>query len=312
MRPAPQLVRMCRVGEDSAVAEALAVLGGVASRAALIEATSRREVDRALGSGEVTVLRRGWYALPSVEGAVAKAHELNGVLSLTSAALHHGWAVKTVPDEPHITVPRRRRVAPDARRGAQLHRNDLTAEDIDGVATSKELTLMQCLRHLPFDEALAVADSAARSGESGLLRRVANTAQGPGSPQVRRVAAAASADAANPFESVLRAIAADVPGLKVRPRVLITSVDPWVRPDLVDEDLRIVLEADSFEWHGGRSALRDDARRYDRLVVDGWLVLRFAWEDVMFDQEFVRRVLVGVVALVQGRTEVPCPHCDAA
>ena len=68
------------------------------------------------------------------------------------------------------------------------------------------------------------------------------------------------------------------------------------RPDLVDEDLRLVLEADSFEWHGDRVALRDDARRYDLMVVNGWRVLRFAWEDVMFDQAWVREVLTAAVA----------------
>jgi len=46
---------------------------------------------------------------------------------------------------------------------------------------------------------------------------------------------------------------------------------------IVDEGRRIVLEADSFAWHGDLSALRWDARRYDNLVVRGWLVLRFAW-----------------------------------
>ena len=76
-----------------------------------------------------------------------------------------------------------------------------------------------------------------------------------------------------------------------------------MRPDLVDEDLRIVLEADSFEWHGKRASLRRDCRRYNLLVVDGWLVLRFAWEDVMHDQEFVRAVLVAITNLVVGRTE---------
>ncbi len=53
------------------------------------------------------------------------------------------------------------------------------------------------------------------------------------------------------------------------------------RPDLVDERLGIILEADSFAWHGSRAALRRDAKRYDEFVVRGWLVLRFAWEDVM-------------------------------
>ncbi len=76
-----------------------------------------------------------------------------------------------------------------------------------------------------------------------------------------------------------------------------------MRPDLVDDRLRIVLEADSFEWHGGRSALARDARRYNTLVVDGWLVLRFAWEDVMHDPRYVRAVLVAATALAEMLTK---------
>jgi very-short-patch-repair endonuclease len=68
------------------------------------------------------------------------------------------------------------------------------------------------------------------------------------------------------------------------------------RPDLVDERLGIVLEADSFEWHGDRAALRSDAQRYNRFVVHGWLVLRFAWEDVMFRPDEVRAILEAAVA----------------
>jgi very-short-patch-repair endonuclease len=111
---------------------------------------------------------------------------------------------------------------------------------------------------------------------------------------------------------VLRSIANSVDGLAVEPQRLITTVEPWARPDLVDEDLGIAVEADSFEWHGDRRALRRDARRYDLLVVDGWIVLRFAWEDVMFDQEFVRRVLVAAVRLAHRRTQPRCNGCSAA
>jgi very-short-patch-repair endonuclease len=232
------------------------------------------------------------------------------VLSLTSAALHHGWPVKTVPDEPHITVRRRRKIPPEKRCSVKLHYYDLLPEDIaDGIATSKELTLLQCLRQLPFDDALAVADSALRDGEQAMLRRVSRSARGPRSPQVRRVAEAARSEAANPFESVLRAIALDVRGLNVEPQQLVTSTTPWVRPDLVDRDLKIAIEADSFEWHGGREALTRDARRYNLLVADGWLVLRFAWEQVMFDPAYVHGVLA---AVVQRRAEVRCADCAAA
>lgn len=292
------------------VPAALAALGGVATRAALIAATSRADVDRALAAGEVLAPARGRYALPEAEAAIAAAHALTGVLSLTSAALHHGWAVKTVPALPHVTVPRARKVPRARRRGVQVHYQDLLPEEItDAIATSKEVTLTQCLRRLPFDEALAVADSALRSGEQSALRRAAASARGPGSPQVRRVAALARGEAANPFESVLRAVAEDVPGLRLLPQVLITTVAPWVRPDLVDPDLRIVVEADSFAWHGDREALARDARRYNLLVADGWLVLRFAWEDVMFDPAYVRDVLTAAVA---GRAQVRCRDSQRA
>jgi very-short-patch-repair endonuclease len=180
----------------------------------------------------------------------------------------------------------------------QVHFADLDPGDLaDGIATGRVLTLQQCLRSLPFDEALAVADSALRAGDRAALRQAAALARGRGCAQVRRVAALARAEAANPFESCLRAIALEVPGLAVEPQVLITSVDPWCRPDLVDEELRIVLEADSFAWHGDRAALAADARRYNVLVADGWLVLRFAWEHVMSQAAHVRTVLERVVRI---------------
>lgn len=80
-----------------------------------------------------------------------------------------------------------------------------------------------------------------------------------------------------------------MPGLHVRPLVLIGDLELLGRPDLVDVELRTVLEADSFAWHGDRTALRRDARRYDQFVVAGWLVLRFAYEDVMSDPRWGRR-----------------------
>jgi very-short-patch-repair endonuclease len=180
---------------------------------------------------------------------------------------------------------------------AHLHWSD---DAVCGVATSPEVTLEQCLRHLPFDEALAVADSALRAGFGAqAIAAIADRARGPGSPQIRRVAELATPRAANPFESVLRAIAADVGGLRMPAQVVIRDGAFVVRPDLVDERLRIVAEADSFEWHGGRAALAADARRYNMLVVAGWIVLRFSWEDVMFRSDEVRRVLVEAVALAQ-------------
>lgn len=293
------------------VVGALVELGGVASRGQLVTATSRREVDRALAAGDVVVLGRGRYALPSVDEARAEAHRLSAYVSRLSAALHWGWAVKTVPAKPVVTVPRGRRIRPGQARDVELHVAALGIDDVvDGIVTSKDRTLLDCLRWEPRDSALAVADSALRDGFSrARLLAIGRDARGPGSPQVRAVGAAADARAANPFESVLRDIALQVRGLSVVPQVSIREPDLLGRPDLVDEQLRIILEADSFEWHGGRSDLARDARRYNGFVVAGWLVLRFSWEDVMFHPDEVHAVLK---AAVQRRTEATCPHCRAA
>jgi very-short-patch-repair endonuclease len=291
---------------------ALSELGGVATRSALVRVAGRSAVDRALATGAVVVVRRGWYTVPELASAESVARAAGGLLCLESAALHHGWAVKQVPDLPHVVLARGRRVPRGLEHRGVWHRGDVASDDRDGAATGRELTLTQCSRSLAFDAALAVADSARRSGEAAMLARVGRLARGPGAPRIRRVVAESRGEAANAFESVLRALCLDVPGLRVRPQVLLTSVRPWVRPDLVDEHHRIVIEADSFAWHGDRAALRRDARRYDLLVVDGWLVLRFCWEDVMFEQDHVREVLAAAVVRVHRSTEVGCPGCAAA
>ena len=56
-----------------------------------------------------------------------------------------------------------------------------------------------------------------------------------------------------------------------------------------------MVEADSFEFHGRRHALAQDCMRYNAFVVDGWIVVRFAWEHVMFQPVYVRRVLTSAV-----------------
>jgi very-short-patch-repair endonuclease len=293
--------------------EVLRELGGLATRRLLVDRSSRAEVDGALRRGEIVALARGRYALPAVTQAAQVAHGLGGLLSHTSAALHHGWEVKHVPECPHVTLPRKRRPpAGAAARGVRLHYADVPSEDIiDAIATGIDLTLTQCLRTLPDDEALSVADSALRHGvPPATLRRVAMAVTGPGSAKVRRIASQARAEAANPFESCLRSVALTVPGLNVQPQVWLSPLT--FRCDLVDADQGLVIEADSFEWHGDRAALRRDARRYNAMVVNGWFVLRFSWEDVMFHAEYVREVLVSAVALVRRQAQPCCRHRCAA
>jgi very-short-patch-repair endonuclease len=295
------------------VSDLLHDLGGVARRSTLLRVCERADLERAIAGGSIVRDARGRYALPGADEARRTAARLGGVLCLTSAALEHGWAVKTVPSKPHVLVSRGRKLPPDVRRTAHVHVGDPEPALIRAGTTSPELTLEQCLRRLPYDEALAVADSALRAGAGpGMLRRLAEQARGPGSPQIRRVCDRADGRAANPFESVLRAISHEVPGLHVTPQVVISDDEFTARPDLVDERLWLVLEADSFEWHGKRSALASDACRYNLLVVRGWIVLRFSYEDVMFQPDEVRRVLLAAVQLAELLSEVGRSRLGAA
>jgi very-short-patch-repair endonuclease len=281
-------------------------LGGVATRSALIELTSRAVVDRALREGRVVRVARGRYALPTADAARRAAAVLHGVVSHRSAAAYWGWGMKRVPDLPCVTVRRNRKLPGHRREGVELHWASLSAEEVvDGWVTSPARTFVDCCRDLPFDEALAIADSALRSRSftrSGLVE-VALSTRGAGRARCLRVARGATSEAANPFESVLRAIALDVPGLEVRPQVQVLDAPFTIRPDLTDERLRVALEADSFEWHGSREALKRDCRRYNLLVAHGWTVLRFTWEDVMLDPAHVRSTLLAVVEVAERRAE---------
>lgn len=293
------------------VLTALTALGGVARRGALVSACGRTAVDAAVRGGVILPVARGtWTSALEFDRARAEALALRAVLAYRSAALDRGWAVWTTPDRPEVIVPKSRRVSSERRRAVSLHRTDLAADDVDGHRTSADRTVLDCLRALPFPDALAVADSALRAGMTrSHLLAVTRDARGPGARRAREIAASADRRAANPFESALRAICLQVEELHVVPQVDIHDPHFLGRPDLVDSRLRIVLEADSFEWHGSREALVRDARRYNAFVAAGWLVLRFTWDDVMHRPE---QVAVTLRNVVKRRTEMMCPGCVAA
>jgi very-short-patch-repair endonuclease len=282
-------------------------LGGVAGHAELVAAGSRSSLTRALADGHVVRDARGRYAFPSAEEGRRAAHRMHGVASHLSAAAHWGWATKNRPDRPWVTVARNRKVSAADQKSVHVSWRRLDEVDVvDGSVTGPLRTVLDCAAALPFEEALAVADSALRAGDVTVaeLRRAADTHPARGRVRVQRVAEHATAEAANPFESALRAICLDVPHLCVTPQVEVRGDDFYARVDLADVRLRIVVEADSFAFHGAREQLRHDCWRYDELVARGWVVLRFAWEQVMLAPDWVRSILVETVRRARERALV--------
>jgi len=270
-------------------AEAIKRLGGAASLADLLQLTSRKRLRWAERGGEVVRLSHGVYALTDTSAERRAAASLHGVLSHGSAAAY--WLIKSIapPSSIHVTVPRNARPLP--RKGVTLHYADLTDEEV----TSPLRTVVDCAATLPFREGLAIADSACRMEliTSEQLLGAALRLRGRGSPRARLVAVHADGRADNPFESALRAIVIQRGITGFQPQLLIprgygpgrsgSDRDKWV--DLGDPERLVVFEADSFEHHGSRQALAADCRRYDELVSQGWEVLRFAYEQVMFEED---------------------------
>jgi very-short-patch-repair endonuclease len=198
-------------------------------------------------------------------------------------------------------VRRGRNLSEQQGRGAQLSWRSIPASDVvDGWVTAPVRTVVDCAALLPFDEALAVADSALRArtvSRSQLRTAALKLSPHGGRRRVLAVVEAADPLAANPFESVLRAICHDVPAVSVVPQHRIHREGRFLaRVDLADLRLRIVLEADSYEFHGERELFEKDVVRYDELSLEGWLVLRFAWMHVMHRPAWVRSVIERAVA----------------
>ena len=281
------------------------LLGGVCDRATLVRLRSPAEVDAALRSGVLVRDARNRYALPTTQPAIRTANRVAGVLSHRSAAAYWGWAQKTPPPLPEVTFPRTRRVDPSLRTLLVPHWSDLPAEDVKGSVTTQVRTLIDCMRNLPWDEAVAIVNSAIRADDftQAEVQQIAEATRGRGRRRICEVAAAVTGQCANPFEAVLYAQALLIPGLGAVPQlgVAVTSTTRTLHPDVGDPILEMAIEAESFEWHSGSAQLTADCRRYNLFSLLGWLVIRFSWWQVMFDPAYVQRVLTEAV-VVAART----------
>ena len=276
-------------------AELLTRLGGLAVRREL-RVFDTQELAAAVAAGTIVRIARGHYGLPGPFEARAAARRASGVVSHLSAAQHWGWKVKFPPEQPVITVPRNRELTKAQRKGVDVRWSNLHKDDIRDGVTSPLRTVVDCARTEPFDAALAVADSALRAGAvtPRQIQVEAEASPRTGRPAAIRIANEADGRAANPFESALRAICKDVPGLDVEPQQWIERIG---RVDLLCRRNNLVIEAESFEFHWEKDAFARDVARYTAFVRLGYAVVRFTWEEVMFRPEYVREVLTAMVAL---------------
>ncbi|TWD80245.1 uncharacterized protein DUF559 [Kribbella amoyensis] len=267
------------------VVEVLATSGGSARFAELRAVVSGRAIRTALSSGEIRRVAKGVYALPKAPEALTAARSHGGLVSHASAAQHWGMRTINAPLLPHVTLPRGR-LRRQAGLSCVLHWADVPA--IGDVVTPVR-TVLDCVRTLPFAEALAIADSALHQRIVDLedLLAAAEQLVGPHRRRIQRVVGLADGRAESVLESALRALLIEAGLDGFEPQVAVVDPEFSARLDLGHRGLRLGVEADGFEHHGTRTALVRDCRRHVNLSLRGWRVLRFSWEDVMYDGEWV-------------------------
>jgi hypothetical protein len=297
--------------QQAALQRALVESGHLARAGTLVAAGSRRALEASLREGSLVRVGHGLYARAELADLEPRVSALQAVAGYRTAAISHGWPVLFTPRRPEVIVRRGRRLSTERQNAFAVHWRNLEEEDVDDWRTGPLRTVLDCAAALPFREALAIADSALRSGAVTREEMMGGLEGVP--HRGRRLAAAvveaADGRAANPFESDLRALCLGVPGLEVEPQVVIRAEADGRfigRVDLADRRRRLVVEAESFEFHGeDRAHLERDCRRYSELGADAWTVLRYAYHPLTRRESWIEASLRRAAA---NRSATVRPH----
>lgn len=273
--------------------------GGVSRQQDLRAAgLSRRGLRRMIDDGRLRLLPgavvTAWLEPTTDEAVRAAAVGLRATVSHTSAAA--AWGIELVQrgSAVEVTVGRDRSRATWP--ATVLHRRDLPPDDSvlrDGLCLTTPLrTVLDLARSLSLEQAVAAADSALRQGLVTLDELVAAAEALPaanGSSRVRRVVALVDPSSGSVLESVCRVLfsLAGLPPARTQYRVRSCDGRLIGRVDFAWPEQQLVVETDGFAFHADRDSYRGDRRRTNALVVAGWRVLRFSWEDVLHDPDHV-------------------------
>lgn len=273
---------------------ALEGLGGYATRAGLIKAgVTRHAIYRSLDSARIVKLRRGTYGLGLPDGTTllaAATTALAATVSHDSAAALWGLEMVHQPAT-WVTVARDRSRA--SYPGVRVRRAavDKTAVRHGLQVTTPLRTVLDCARVLSTAHAVVIADSALRKGLVTIdeLQSAATAVNGRHAISVRRVAALADPRCGSVLESLLRVLLVEAGLLPDRTQwtirdhegVFVAVVDfAWL-------GARLIVEADGFEFHRERSDYRKDRRRANAYCRLDWRLLRFTWEDIRLEPDYV-------------------------
>lgn len=264
----------------------LADRAGVASRAELVGAGVRAtDVDRAVRSGQILRVRRGWFALATAEPDVVAAVRVGGALTCISALRQYGvW----VPRETavHVAVPAN---------ASRLRLDGNPTIHWSGPPRAMSSSVA------PIADALAVM-AVCQPREATLIAIDWSLNHRVVSADLMREAFAASPEYARKLlqladrrhDSGLETMACSrLRGLGIRFRVQV-HVPGVGRVDVLIGEC-LVLELDGREFHSRTLDFDNDRRRDLLLTAAGYIVLRVSYRQVTEQWDEIERVILSIV-----------------
>ncbi|MCK0118431.1 hypothetical protein MWU57_15465 [Isoptericola sp. S6320L] len=230
----------------------------------------------------------------------------------TAALLHGAWTYR-VPRLVHVTHAVNPHVDSDEASIVRRHHTSLPQRDRDRVSgvpvTTKERTLVDCVRTLPTAAALVVCDSLFRCGaDPRQVDLLMSTSKGKrGIVQARRILELCDPRAGSPGESVARLAAVDAGLPRPECQIEAPTRSGTYYVDLGWEDLKVAVEFDGdVKYSGGEygdpeAARRAELARQRALEQEGWIVIRVRWEDLADLDELGARVRAAYWAALRRR-----------
>ncbi|MFC7447573.1 DUF559 domain-containing protein [Rhodococcus daqingensis] len=255
---------------------------GVRTRVELLEAgVASSTIHDRCRSGRYTRLAPGIYCIceptPHALCSAAVLWQPTAVLSHCTAAWI--WNMLPAPSIIEASVPAHVSVRPPS--WLRLYRRAVAAENVTSAwampTVDPERAMLDSVAVLPRHEADAMVDGHIRTTVNARkLQLMCDEDAGRVGvrEQRRQLYAAAGWAASEPERKFARALAAR------RCKLVPNHPVGAYYCDFVDERSRTIVEIDGREFHSEPEVFRKDRRRQNWLVLDGWLVLRYAAYDV--------------------------------
>lgn len=276
---------------------------GVVSSAQLVAAgVPERTVKRWVTRGLLHRLHRGVYAVGHAALAFGASEQAALLASGPGAVISHGsaaflWGVREgAPPVVEVTIPGRQR---RPRAGLRAHRTRaIDPRDIrrrHGLPiTSPALTIIDLAAAASFGEldrliAEARVKKLIRPGELEAAAQRAGQRRGAARTRAYLAAEREPGVTRSDAERILRSLLREARLRQPQTNIRLGGLEV----DFLWEEEKLVVEFDSWQFHGHRRAFENDRRKDIALANAGYLVLRFTW------RQLTQEPLVVVAAIAQ-------------